>query len=203
MTVFTIVQRALPPLSLPWRRRSSLKDNSPETGFDLTSDGSIPEPNGPNAEHNASTDLHSGVSTLSPLQAHLAVRDDACESAEFLQSICATPDNMSESESDSTSACRPRATEKARSTRAELARAVSWASIVRSQCRWTLEQEKELLHAQRQLARCQKAWSSEQELWLTCVCQLSFLFLFAIFSISRLLYCALICSIYFCIRAID
>jgi hypothetical protein len=186
MTVFTIVQRALPPLSLPWRRRSSLKGKSPETELHLTNDGTNPELNGPNAEYNASTDQHSDVSTSSPLQAHLAVREDARRSAEFLQSICATPDNMSESESDSTSARRPRAPEKARSTRAELARAVRWASIVRSQCRWTFEQEKELLHAQRQLARCQKAWSSEQELWLSCVCQFSFLFLFAIFFISGL-----------------
>ncbi|KAJ5293709.1 hypothetical protein N7508_008530 [Penicillium antarcticum] len=173
MTMFTIVQRALPPLSLPWRRRSSLKGKSPETDFDLTNNGTDTEPNGPNAEHIASTDLHSDVSPSSPLQAHLAVRDDARESAEFLQPICATPSNMSELESDSTSARCSRSTEKARSARAECARAVSWASIVRSQCRWTFEQEKELLHAQRQLARCQKAWSSEQELWLTCVQALS------------------------------
>ncbi|KAJ5749246.1 uncharacterized protein N7511_010942 [Penicillium nucicola] len=173
MTMFTIVQRALPPLSLPWRRRSSLKGKDPETEFDLSNDGTNTDLDGPNAEHNASADLHSDVSTASPLQAHLAVRDDARESAEFLQSICATPDNMSELESDSSSARRSHSTDKARLVRAELARAVSWASIVRSQCRWTFEQEKELLHAQRQLARCQKAWSSEQELWLTCVQALS------------------------------
>ena len=100
MTVFTIVQRALPPLSLPWRRRSSLKDNSPETEFDLTSDGSIPEPNGPNAEHNASTDLHSGVSTLSPLQAHLAVRETHASLQNFsnqyvpLRIICLNPSRI-------------------------------------------------------------------------------------------------------------
>ena len=33
-------------------------------------------------------------------------------------------------------------------------------------CRWTLEQERELQLAQQELARCQKAWSSEQEVWL-------------------------------------
>jgi hypothetical protein len=169
MTVFTIVQRALPPLSLPWRRRSSSKGKAPESELDFSNYGFQSEPNGPNAGHDASADLHSDVSTSSPLQANLAVRDDALESAEFLQSMCATPDNMSEVESEATSTRRLRFTEKARSTRTELARAVSWASIVRTQCRWTFEQEKELLHAQRQLARCQKAWSSEQELWLSCV----------------------------------
>ena len=27
------------------------------------------------------------------------------------------------------------------------------------------------MHAQRQLGRCQKAWSSEQEVWLSYVCE--------------------------------
>ena len=37
-------------------------------------------------------------------------------------------------------------------------------------CRWTLEQERELQIALQHLDRCQKAWSSEQEVWLAHVC---------------------------------
>lgn len=58
--------------------------------------------------------------------------------------------------------------------RAQLVRAVSWASIVRSESRWTAEQESELVRAQRQLGKCQKAWSSEQEVWLSYVCGVFF-----------------------------
>ncbi|RAH49208.1 uncharacterized protein BO95DRAFT_460244 [Aspergillus brunneoviolaceus CBS 621.78] len=46
-------------------------------------------------------------------------------------------------------------------------RVVSWASLVGERCRWTIRQERELAIAEHELARCQKAWSSEQELWLT------------------------------------
>lgn len=45
-------------------------------------------------------------------------------------------------------------------------------------CRWTLEQERELHIALQHLDRCQKAWSSEQEVWLAYVC-LSFSFSFS------------------------
>lgn len=49
-------------------------------------------------------------------------------------------------------------------------RIISWRldnnKMVPGRCRWTLEQEKRLQAAQQQLARCQKAWSSEQEVWL-------------------------------------
>ncbi|KAL4897304.1 hypothetical protein BDV59DRAFT_198701 [Aspergillus ambiguus] len=55
------------------------------------------------------------------------------------------------------------------SSRARLARIVSWASIVGDRNRWTMEQERELAIAESQLARCQKAWSSEQELWLAYI----------------------------------
>lgn len=48
-------------------------------------------------------------------------------------------------------------------------RVVRWASIVRHRDRWTEDQEKQLVYARAQLARCQKAWSSEQELWLDYV----------------------------------
>ena len=53
-------------------------------------------------------------------------------------------------------------------------RIISWrldnSKMVPGRCRWTLEQEKRLQAAQQQLARCQKAWSSEQEVWLKHVC---------------------------------
>ncbi|BAE60926.1 unnamed protein product [Aspergillus oryzae RIB40] len=52
-------------------------------------------------------------------------------------------------------------------SRSRLVRVVSWASIVCDKCRWTPEQERELAIAQSELGRCQKAWSSEQELWLS------------------------------------
>lgn len=55
-------------------------------------------------------------------------------------------------------------------------RIISWRldnnnnKMVPGRCRWTLEQERRLQAAQQQLARCQKAWSSEQEVWLKHVC---------------------------------
>ncbi|KAL2783748.1 hypothetical protein BJX66DRAFT_344669 [Aspergillus keveii] len=50
-------------------------------------------------------------------------------------------------------------------------RLVSWDGVkdrVRTP-RWTAEQERKLVNARAELARCQKAWSSEQELWLKCI----------------------------------
>ncbi|KAL4870917.1 hypothetical protein BDV12DRAFT_164908 [Aspergillus spectabilis] len=49
-------------------------------------------------------------------------------------------------------------------------RLVSWDGV-RDQVRtkWTVEQEEKLVHARAELARCQKAWSSEQDIWLKCV----------------------------------
>ncbi|KAL4980751.1 hypothetical protein BDW66DRAFT_147176 [Aspergillus desertorum] len=49
-------------------------------------------------------------------------------------------------------------------------RIVSWDGVKeQAQSRWTMEQEAKLEHARMELARCQKAWSSEQEVWLQCV----------------------------------
>lgn len=56
------------------------------------------------------------------------------------------------------------------SSRTGLVRVVSWASLAGDRCRWTMEQERRLAIARSELARCQKAWSSEQELWLAQVC---------------------------------
>ncbi len=53
-------------------------------------------------------------------------------------------------------------------------RLVSWDGVKdQASSRWTMEQEEQLVHARAELARCQKAWSSEQEIWLKCVSFLS------------------------------
>ena len=55
-------------------------------------------------------------------------------------------------------------------------RIITWhlddTAIAPGYCRWSLEQERELQIAEQELARCQKAWSSEQEVWLAYVCYL-------------------------------
>ncbi|KAL4737337.1 hypothetical protein BDV11DRAFT_206859 [Aspergillus similis] len=49
-------------------------------------------------------------------------------------------------------------------------RLVSWDGVKeQARSRWTTEQEEKLEHARAELARCQKAWSSEQEVWLKCI----------------------------------
>ncbi|KAL3466177.1 hypothetical protein BJX64DRAFT_23217 [Aspergillus heterothallicus] len=49
-------------------------------------------------------------------------------------------------------------------------RLVSWDGVKeRVRTRWTAEQERKLVNARAELARCQKAWSSEQEIWLKCI----------------------------------
>ncbi|GIJ87926.1 hypothetical protein Asppvi_006839 [Aspergillus pseudoviridinutans] len=50
--------------------------------------------------------------------------------------------------------------------RKRLVRVVSFKSIAHNRTRWSSSQERELAIAEHELARCQKAWSSEQELWL-------------------------------------
>jgi len=51
---------------------------------------------------------------------------------------------------------------------------VSWDGVKNlASNRWTIEQEKQLVHARAELARCQKAWSSEQDIWLKYVSFLS------------------------------
>ncbi|CAG8242587.1 unnamed protein product [Penicillium salamii] len=148
MSVFTIVHRALPPLSL-WKRRTSLKGKSPCTEIEISEKNNLPEPNDNGLMHH---DVHT---------VQVAVRGNADE-----KKTQPSPEDLPEPE------CRASSSETL-PTRAQLARAVSWASIVRSQDRWTAEQEKELVHAQRQLEKCQKAWSSEQEVWLVYVQALS------------------------------
>ncbi|CAG7917768.1 unnamed protein product [Penicillium olsonii] len=162
MSVFTIVHRALPPLSLWKRRNSTTKGKSPSTEFQISEKNNLPEP----------TDqafMHHDVHTV-----QVAVRGNA--------KIHRQPTQPSVPEGHPEPECRASSSETL-PTRAQLARAVSWASIVRSQDRWTAEQEKELVHAQRQLEKCQKAWSSEQEVWLVYVCMRSF---YLIYNAHRL-----------------
>lgn len=169
MPVLTIVQRAL-PFVLPWTRRSST-DKGKEKEIDIeiyTSDRDSTEHfhlGNVNADTLVPISLHCDVSHA----LHVAVRPspDQTTSAEDSTSESSEADTDSDSQIEHDT--RRLSHSSASSARARLARVVSWASIVRSQCRWTNEQEKQLLMAEKQLARCQKAWSSEQELWLAYV----------------------------------
>lgn len=184
MSVLTLVHRAL-PFSFPWKRRqststSSSKGKERDRELETTS-----------SEHDSQNEPQIGSYDAeipdAPLDCdvshtlHIAVKQRLGPDASRNDSQNKEPagDHASDSESDSTSDCKThRLAEKCEpSARPQLARVVSWASIVRSRCRWTCEQEKKLVDAERQLARCQKAWSSEQELWLAYVCH-EFLLLF-------------------------
>lgn len=182
MSAFTLVYRAL-PFSLPWKRRPSTsvtsnKGKEKEAEVQLEESDYISPPKIqhclPNVEipdlpahRDISHDLHIAVKQRLDQK---TTRNDA-------QSDDSEAGYASDSDSDSHSDCKTHhLAEKCEiSARPRLARVVSWASIVRSQCRWTSDQEKKLEDAERQLARCQKAWSSEQELWLAYVCFYFFL----------------------------
>lgn len=168
MSVFTIVHRALPPLSLPWKRRTSLKGKSPELEILSEKDTILSDSPSisPHAQNNEPIFMHRDVH--GPVQ--VAVKAHANHETPTPQSTSSASENISDQASDSTSENRVHYSSQTRPTRVQLARAVSWASIIRSRDRWTVEQERELVHAQRQLGRCQKAWSSEQEVWLSYVC---------------------------------
>ncbi|KAF7529011.1 hypothetical protein PCG10_008772 [Penicillium crustosum] len=170
MSVFTIVHRALPPLSLPWKRRTSLKGKSPE--LEILSEKDTILSNSPSisphSQNNEPIFMHRDVH--GPVQ--VAVKAHANHEIPTPQSSSA-PENIPDPASDSTSEKRVHYSSQTHPVRPQLARGVSWASIIRSRDRWTIEQERELVHAQRQLGRCQKAWSSEQEVWLSYVQALS------------------------------
>jgi hypothetical protein len=171
MSVFTIVHRALPPLSL-WKRRTSLKGKAPSTEIEISEKNNLPESTPvPNPEYDS---MHRDVYTT----VQVAVSADAETQ----------PTPPPEIIPDARPECRASSSETL-PTRAQLARAVSWASIVRSQDRWTAEQEKELVHAQRQLEKCQKAWSSEQEVWLVYVCFLFFSLFYLLASSDSIIEC--------------
>jgi hypothetical protein len=175
MSVFTIVHRALPPLSLSWKRRTSLKGKAPELEAHPNEKNPIlSDPNSsPRAQNSESTSVHRDVHG----HVQVAVKTNSHHDTPTPQSTSSAPENITSAAPDSSSEGRTHCSRQARPTRAQLARAVSWASIIRSRDRWTAEQEKELVHAQRQLGRCQKAWSSEQEVWLSYVCGKFFHFL--------------------------
>ncbi|KAJ5793941.1 hypothetical protein N7457_000540 [Penicillium paradoxum] len=149
MSVFTVVHRAL-----LWKRRTSLKGKGPD--LDISLDEKSPFSDSIPHDHES---VHRDVRGV-----QIAVRADAPSPP--------ASDNIPDLVSDSSSGRRS-CSVKARLKRDRLVRGVSWASIVRSQCRWTVEQERELVRAQRQLGKCQKAWSSEQEVWLSYVQALS------------------------------
>lgn len=168
MSVFTIVHRALPPLSLPWKRRTSLKGKSPE--LEILSEKDTILSNSPSISPHAQNNepIFMRRDVHGPVQ--VAVKAHANHETSTPQSASSAPENIPDPASDSTSENRVHYSSQTRPTRPQLVRAVSWASIIRSRDRWTVEQERELVHAQRQLERCQKAWSSEQEVWLSYVC---------------------------------
>ncbi|KAI9934300.1 hypothetical protein ASPWEDRAFT_170074 [Aspergillus wentii DTO 134E9] len=90
---------------------------------------------------------------------------DVCYCAEVHDPEMAVSDDSLDLQASS----RKKSSSKSRK-RTHLVRVVSWASIARGTCRrWTMEQERELRIAEHELARCQKAWSSEQELWLAYI----------------------------------
>jgi hypothetical protein len=160
MSVFTVVHRALPPLPLPWKRRS-LKGKSPLTlDLETSEKTNIPAP-----EKTEYEPMHREV-----FNAQIAVSD----AREDLPQSPPTPD------------VTPASPSSVPPTRAQRARAVSWASIVRNRDRWSVKHEMELLHAQKQLDKCQKAWSSEQEVWMVYVC---FVFSLCFFLHSQSNYC--------------
>ena len=182
MSVLTLVQRALPS-SLPWKRRSSASSSSKGKEKELDSDygsstydSDFPEKTLP-AEITPPTPtstrpLHRDVSRAHAL--HIAVSagpdhphppHESKFGFEFEFESESSPEHKHKSGPRSGTDRLSRV-----SRRSAFCREVSWASIVRSRCRWTNEQERELVMAERQLARCQKAWSSEQELWLSYVC---------------------------------
>lgn len=174
MSVFTIVHRAF-PFGLPWKRRPSTdKGKEKEINIEVSSSGRDQHEQIQLGTHGddipGTTSLHCDVSHA----LHIAVKPSQDQTTRPEDSPD-YPDESSETDSDVESQFehehdnRLHSHSGASSARANLARVVSWASIVRSRCRWTKEQENELLMAEKQLARCQKAWSSEQELWLAYV----------------------------------
>ncbi|KAJ6115606.1 hypothetical protein N7523_006023 [Penicillium sp. IBT 18751x] len=163
MSVITIVQRAL-PFALPWKRRHSTnkeKDSDPESP-DLAFHED--ELFGNQLTDSPGTTLHYDVSDA----VHVAVKQPLDDTT--------NPDASGpESDTDSESEYEThRLSDHSQAgAREQLGRAVNWASIVRSHSRWTKKQERQLWIAEKELRRCQKAWSSEQEVWLAYIQLLS------------------------------
>ncbi|PLN85756.1 hypothetical protein BDW42DRAFT_131681 [Aspergillus taichungensis] len=87
-------------------------------------------------------------------------------SRHYRQTSCIPSSSGTSGRGSSSSKGKVAMTTAAKKGRPAAVRAVSWASIVGDRPRWTEEQERELEIAEVELRRCQKAWSSEQEVWL-------------------------------------
>ncbi|KAJ5211925.1 uncharacterized protein N7498_003571 [Penicillium cinerascens] len=162
MSVIAIVQRAL-PFSLPWKRRQSTsKEKDPELKSPDQESHEEPPPGNQSAEYPCTTLQCDVLDAL-----HIAVRQPRDQNTNSGASSSET-DSGSESEHQT-----HRLSDRTACAREQFSRAVSWASIIRNQCRWTKKQEKQLVMAEKQLKRCQKAWSSEQEVWLAYIKTLS------------------------------
>ncbi|KAJ5888582.1 hypothetical protein N7495_008623 [Penicillium taxi] len=160
MSVFTLVQRAL-PFTLSFKRRNSasskgkekedeakeVPDESRDIELELNLGGRSP-----------CTSLHRDVSTSN---VHVAVKqplDAKADNSTLSETKLDLRNSMDYQSQPSASDDEPLCP--------QLARVISWANVVTERSHWTNEQEEELVSARKQLARCQKAWSSEQELWL-------------------------------------
>lgn len=93
-------------------------------------------------------------------------------------------------------------TTAAKKGRPAAVRVVSWASIVGDRPRWTEEQERELEFAEVELRRCQKAWSSEQEVWLARVCSSPFLTPYSFLLYPLVPFLPFFCFLFFFSRSI-
>ncbi|KAJ6166947.1 hypothetical protein N7470_002394 [Penicillium chermesinum] len=175
MSVFTLVHRALP---FPWKRRPSTKGKEKEERpdvVDIEFPASIPNSK---VSHNVSPEPRTAKLPNPSLPGNgssslqVAVKQSPDRAASDSSGALPAPDPDLSSGSQACLAYVPDLPRPS-SPPPQLTRAVSWASIVRSRSRWTVEQERELARAEEQLTRCQKAWSSEQELWITYVQALS------------------------------
>lgn len=163
MSVITLVQRAL-PIAFSWKRRSTRKGKAKvvKVSDHDSNEGNLQSRN-TDGRH-PSTALPSDV----PDTLHIAVKPDSYQDK--------IPDNKSSEDfetdegSDSQSEdLIHRLSSNDEPARPQQFRTVSWANIAHHEHRWASRQEEELSHARKQLTRCQKAWSSEQELWLDYV----------------------------------
>jgi hypothetical protein len=178
MFALTVIQRVLLPFPLRWKRKlSTSKTNERESKFfddnsdhtDMNSDGCDIQTSSPDLECDDSNTVHLAV------KSGLGTNTGLFPEIDNFQKIELDINSISDEESDleDKSQSLPPCIDIDPSARSRLIRAVSWANIVRSQYRWTQEQEQQLKLAMKELARCQKAWSSEQELWLTQVRDIS------------------------------
>jgi hypothetical protein len=110
---------------------------------------------------NTNTETDTDASSVSSLDPDLAVKAHPAD-----------PESHADADAGSSSSTQPHtgnSNSNSTSTRKRLVRIVSFKSIAHNSTRWSSSRERELAIAEHELARCQKAWSSEQELWLEYV----------------------------------